>query len=161
MSFGPNPPGVELPSVARRVILGMLRVFPVLVLLVLVPTAILTYLSAQGVHASTSLVTVGVGGLALTALSTARYIARPTAAYGPIGVLRAVVAFAYLWFLLPSANAVLPAGSQATIGLNFAPVIEALLVVPVILLVTALLVSVSDYRNLGARLRLDFPARIR
>jgi hypothetical protein len=159
MSFGPNPPGVELPSVPRRVALGMLRIVPVLILLVGVPTAILGYLSSAGIHSNVSLLTVSIGGLIFTVFSTARYILRPTRAFGPVGVARAGAAFAYLWYLLPNASLVIPAGSQSTLTLNYGSVVEALLVVPVLMLLTACLVTVQDYRGFAARLRADFPVR--
>ncbi|MCI4363105.1 MAG: hypothetical protein L3K13_02210 [Thermoplasmata archaeon] len=161
MSFGPDPPGAELPSVPRRATLGLLRVFPLLILLVGVPTAILDYLAGAGVRSETSVFTVSVGGLALTALSTARYIARPTAAYGPVGLVRSIVAFGYLWLLLPTASVLLPAGSHVTLALDYSSVVEALFVIPALLFVTAVLVTVQDQRNLGARLRVDFPGRLR
>ncbi|MCI4345781.1 MAG: hypothetical protein L3K07_03390 [Thermoplasmata archaeon] len=161
MSFGPDPPGAALPSVGRRVTLGLFRVFPLLILLVGIPAAILGYLAGAGVQAGTSVYTVSVGGLALTALSTARYIMRPTAAFGPVGLLRAGAAFAYLWFLRPTASVLVPAGAHVTLALDYSTVVEALFVIPLLLFVTAVLVTIQDHRNLAARLRVDFPARLR
>ncbi|HEV2450141.1 MAG TPA: hypothetical protein VGU43_07035 [Thermoplasmata archaeon] len=159
MSFGPNPPGAELPSVPRRVTLGLLRVVPVFVLLVGVPTFLLGELASAGIHSNVSLLTVSFGGLLFTAFSTARYILRPTRAFGPVGIARGGAAFAYLYLLIPSASLIIPAGAHSSLTLGYADVIEALLVVPILMVVTAALVTVQDHRGLAARLRADFPSR--
>lgn len=159
MSFGPNPPGAELPSVPRRVALGLLRVVPVLVLLVGIPTLVLNQLTAAGIRSNIGLLAVSLGGLLFTAFSTARYIVRPTRAFGPVGIARGGAAFAYLYYLLPSASLVIPAGAHSSLTIGYGSVIEALLVVPVLMVLTASLVTVQDHRGLAARLRADFPAR--
>lgn len=159
MSFGPNPPGVELPSVPRRVALGLLRVVPVLVLLVGIPALLLGELTSAGIRSNVGLVTVSFGGLLFTAFSTARYILRPTRAFGPVGIARGGAAFAYLYYLIPSASLVIPAGMHSSLTLSYASVLEALLVVPILMVVTAGVVTVQDRRGLAARLRADFPSR--
>ncbi|MGI0128980.1 MAG: hypothetical protein ACREDE_10960 [Thermoplasmata archaeon] len=159
MSYGPSPHGVQLPSLPGRIALALVRVIPLLVLLVGVPAAIIGYLAAAGIHSNVSLFTVGVGGILFTVFSTVRYLLRPTRAFGPAGVLRAGAGFGYLWYLIPSAFLQIPAGSHATLTLGYGTVLEALLVVPVLMLITAGLVTVQDHRNFAERLRLDFPSR--
>ncbi|MCI4335014.1 MAG: hypothetical protein L3K04_05255 [Thermoplasmata archaeon] len=159
MSFGPSPPGVALPSLPGRVALGLLRMVPVFVLLVGIPSAVLGYLAAAGVHSGVSLFTVTIGGLLFTAFSTARFILRPTRAFGPIGMARGGAAFAYLWLLVPNASILVAAGMHTSLLLHYGSALEALLVVPVLMVITAGLVTAQDSSNLTERLRADFPAR--
>lgn len=162
MSAPPASPsrtgGYQIPSLGYRILAGGLRLVPLLVLLVGVPDAVLGYLSSRGLALPVSVVTVTVAGIALSALSTLRYVLRPTRAYGPMSVLTSGVALAYLFVLwLGATYHIAVPNSSVVLTIGYADLIALLLIIPAFGLVAGFVTSWEDLRSPGERLPFDYP----
>jgi hypothetical protein len=148
----------RIPSLGYRIVVAAVRLVPLVVVLVGLPVAALTYLQSRSLSLPVSVDTVMAYGIALCAISTARYIAKPTRAYGPISVASSVVTLAFLVTLLLQStyNFGVPQTS-AVISLTYRDLIEVLLAVPVFSLAAGLVTTIQDLRSPYERLPFDFP----
>ena len=153
----PAPP-YRLPSLARRLTIASLLLIPLLVLLVGLPYALLTYVNSLGVTSSIGVASVTIGGAVLAILRAARPVARPTRAFGPIATIGSVAAVLYLVLLSPLASFSVPFGSGSGVTLSYGRILLALAIAPVIAAVAGVLTTVEDARAPGERLPYDFPS---
>ena len=156
--YGPSPSGAKLPSLSRRVVIGVLLLVPLILFTVGLPAVAFSQLSSHGVSSNVNLVQTTVGGAVLSILSALAYILRPTRAYGPVLGVRAAAAIAYLLFLVQYAIVSIPIGSGRLASINYAMLLQWLALVPVFSLAAAALITVSDAKDVSPRLRMDFPA---
>jgi len=153
-----TPEAYQVPSLGYRILAGAARLVPLLVVLVGMPVAVLQYLAAHQVSLPVSVVTVSVFGITISVLSTARYVAKPTRAYGPLSMATSAVAFAYLFTLwLQATYRISVPNSAMTISVGYAELVDLLLLVPALALVAGFLASVEDLRSPTERLPFDFP----
>jgi hypothetical protein len=159
MSAGPpTAPAARIPSLGRRAVLGVLLLVPLLVLWVGIPYAVLTTLHGFGVSSGLDLVTVTVVGAVIAVLGAARYVLKPTRAFGPVAVLTSVTAVVYLLALSPYASFAVSIGKTATLSITYGAILSLLAIVPGIRAVSALVTTVEDGLHPGERLPYDFPA---
>ena len=154
----PIVPLPRIPSLTRRIVIASLRVIPVLIFLVGVPVAALNFLSAHGVSTPVSLLHVTLAGSALAVLGAARYVSRPTRAFGPVSMAASGVALLYLWTLLPDASATFHVGNGGSATFGYAGVLLLLMIVPALTLAAAAVTTLEDRWRPGERVRLDYPA---
>ena len=157
----PTPPpavGYRIPSLSFRILAGGLRLLPLIVLLVGLPDAALTFLQSRGIQLPLSILTVTVAGLAIAVLSTARYVLKPTRAYGPLSIAVSLVTIAYLLTLYLIGTFVLNLpGHAISIGLGVTGIVGLLLLVPAISLLAGIVTTVEDLRAPRERLPFDYP----
>lgn len=151
--------GYHIPSLGYRIFVAGFRLILWFVAFIALPVAVLAYVHSRGVAIPVSTVAVTTWGLALTVLSTARYVLKPTVAYGPLSIAVAGVLFAYLYYLilLSPYQFVLPGGS-ASIAAGYSMFLEILLIVPAVDLVAGVLTTIEDATHPGERLPFDYPA---
>jgi hypothetical protein len=158
-SGAPPPAGYRIPSLGYRILAGGLLLLPLLVLLVGLPDGLLAFLQSKGINLPISILTVTLAGLAIAVLSTARYILKPTRAYGPVWMAGSAVAIAYLLTIYAAGSFVFNVpGHAIAIGIGFAGLIGLLLIVPALSLCAGIVTTVEDWRSPGERLPFDFPA---
>ncbi len=148
----------RIPSLGYRILAGGLRLIPLMLLLVGLPAAILLYASSLGIPLPVSVLTVSVFGFALAVLGAARYVAKPTRAFGPISMMASSVAIAYLIVLFQSSpyRLTLP-GSGTSFGVGYASLVLLLLIVPALSLFAGLVTTIEDACHPRERLPFDFP----
>lgn len=151
------PPGARIPSLGRRVAIGILRLVPVMIVLVGVPLGALTFLESHGVSVPISTLQITLGGTALALLGFARYVLRPTRAFGPVSMLGSLVAIVYLLSLVPNASVSIPAGQGSTVTFTYATLFLVLAVIPAIRILSAFVTTVEDWLHPGERLPFDYP----
>jgi len=151
------PPAPRIPSLARRLLFGGLMLVPLLVLWVGLPSAAVTTLGRYGVSSGISLLAVTVGGTILSVLGAARYVLRPTRAYGPVAALTSAATVAYLLALVPEAHATFSVSGTVTLTVTYGTVLVLFALVPAIRLVSALVTTAEDGLHPGERLPFDFP----
>jgi hypothetical protein len=162
--IGPNPVAPEagaytVPSLGYRILAGGTRLVPLLVALVGLPVAALTFLQSHGITLPVSILTVTFAGVVISVLSTARYIVRPTRAYGPVSVATSAVTIGYLFVLvLQSPYQISVPGSTVAIAIGYARLLDLILIVPALALVAGLVTTVEDLVRPRERLRFDYPA---
>ncbi len=151
--------GYHIPSLGYRILVASLRLIPSFFLLVALPVAALTFVNSRGIALPISTTAVLVWGLVLLALGTARYIAKPTRAYGPLSVAASFVSLLYLVYALGLSpyRFVVPGGS-ASITAGYSMFLEVAMIIPAIGIVVGLLTTVEDARAPEERLPFDFPA---
>jgi len=151
--------GYHIPSLGYRILVAGLRLIPAFFLLVALPAAALTFLSSQGISLPISVFAVTAWGIALIALGAARYVLKPTRAYGPVSILASLVALLYLFYLvsLSPYRLVLPGGTASVVA-GYALFLELLMILPAIGIVVGILVTIEDARSRTERLPFDFPA---
>lgn len=151
--------GYRIPSLGYRIVIAALKLIPSFVLLILLPVAALTFLGAHGVSLPISTYAVEVWGIALIAVGTARYISKPTAAFGPLSIAASTVSFLYLYYALSLSpyRLVVPGGSASLVA-GYSMFLELMMIVPAIGIVVGILVTVEDVRSPKERLPFDFPA---
>lgn len=156
-----SPPGPEtyrVPSLGYRILAGALRLIPLAILLIGLPVAVLSYLSAHQISLPVSIVTVTTFGIAIVALSTARYISKPTSAYGPVSMATSAVTLAYLFTLwLEATYRIAVPNSAVTVSIGYGELIDLLLLIPALALIAGLITTVEDLRSPRERLPFDFP----
>jgi hypothetical protein len=155
--YGPNPPGVRLPSLGPRVALAGLYLVFLLAISVGLPAVLFAELGQYSGHSGINPIDTTLGGTFVSVLAVNAFLLRPTRAYGPAAAARALATTAYLLFLVPLATVALPVASDANVTLGYAPLLEYLALVPLFSLAAALLITASDWREPYARLRIDYP----
>jgi len=162
----PKPPrpsaeqlGSRVPSLGYRIVIAALRLVVTFVLLIALPVAALTYVHSRGIPIPVSVGAVTAWGAVLLALGTARYVLRPTVAYGPLCIAVAAVALAYLYYLITLSpyQFVIPGGS-ASVAAGYVLLLEILMVVPAFDLIAGVLTTVEDVAHPKERLPFDYPA---
>jgi len=151
--------GSRVPSLSYRIVVASLRLIVSFVLLIALPVAALTFVQSRGIPIPVSVGVVTVWGALLLALGTARYILRPTSAYGPLCIAVAAVALAYLYFLISLSpyQFVVPGGS-ASVAAGYVLFLEVLMIVPALDLLAGILTTVEDVAHPKERLPFDYPA---
>jgi hypothetical protein len=151
--------GYRIPSLGYRIVVAALRLIPIFFLLVALPVAALSFLSSRGIALPLSTFAVTVWGLLLIALGTARYILKPTPAYGPLSIAASLVTAFYVLYAISLSpyRFVLPGGS-ASVQAGYSLFLELVLIVPVIGIVVGVLVTIEDARSPKERLPFDYPA---
>lgn len=154
----PMVAGYRIPPLGWRILGGALRLIPLVVILIGLPVAVLTFLSVHGIPLPIPIATVEVAGIAITALVMARYILKPTAAFGPLSVATAVVTLVYLWVVLVDAtyDLAIP-GAGVALALGYSNLILLLLIVPALALGAGALTLIEDSTAPKERLPFDFP----
>jgi len=155
----PEVLGYRIPSLAYRVLVAALRLILSFILFVGLPVALLAYVHSRGIAIPVSIAAVTTWGVVLLALSAARYVLKPTAAYGPLSILVSAVFFAYLYYLISLSpyRFVLPGGS-ASVAAGYSMFLEILMIVPVVDLIAGILTTVEDFAYPRERLPFDYPA---
>jgi hypothetical protein len=158
----PSPPPPRLayhvPSLGWRITVAALRLIPLVILFIGLPVAALSFLQSHSIALPLSIVIVAVAGAVIVALSTARYIAKPTSAYGPLSVASSAFALGYLYYILLQStyDLALP-GSDFTLHLTFSDFVLALMVVPALALAAGVVTTIEDARVPRERLPYDYP----
>jgi len=156
---GREYPGYRIPSLGSRIVIAALRIIPSFFLLIALPVAALAFVQSRGIALPISPYAVTVYGIALIALGAARYVMKPTVAYGPLSVTASAVSLLYLYYAISLSpyRLVIPGGS-ATVVAGYTLFLELLMIVPAIGVVVGLLTTLEDYRSPTERLPFDFPA---
>lgn len=159
MTAGPSTaPAARIPSLGRRAVLGALLLVPLLIVWVGIPYAALTTLHGLGVSSGLNLVTVSIVGALLAVLGAAKYVLKPTRAFGPVAVLASVTAAVYLLALSPYASFTVSIGKTGTLSVTYGAILSLLAIVPGIRAVSALVTTIEDGLHPLERLPYDFPA---
>jgi len=155
---GPPPGTYQIPSLGWRILGGALRLIPLVIVLIGVPVAILSYLASQGVSLPLPIATVEFAGIVITALVVARYVWKPTAAYGPLAIATAAATIVYLYLILLDATYRLTIPNYGvTITLGYSTLILLLLIVPALALAAGALTLIEDATAPRERWPFDFP----
>lgn len=151
--------GYRVPSLGYRILVAAFRLILSFIVFVALPVSVLAYVQSRGVSIPVPISAVTTWGVVLLALSAARYILKPTAAYGPLSIAFAAVVFAYLYYLITLSpyRFVIPGGS-ASLAAGYSMFLEVLLIVPVLEMIAGVLTTVEDAAHPGERLPFDFPA---
>lgn len=152
-------PGYHVPSLGYRILVAALRLIPAFFVLVILPVAALTFVHSKGVAVPISTLAVTEWGILLVALGAARYILRPTRAFGPVSIAASAVALLYLVYAvsLSPYRLTIPGGS-ASIAAGYALFLELLMIIPAIGIVVGVLVTAEDARSPSERLIFEYPA---
>jgi len=152
-------PGYRIPSLGYRILVAALRLIPAFFLLIALPIAVLEFASSKGIALPISTAAVAVGGLALLALGAARYIAKPTRAYGPLSVAASLAGLVYLLYAISRSpyHLVIPGGSASVIA-GYSLFLELMLIAPIFGIAAGILTTIEDARSPTERLPFDFPA---
>ena len=157
--LGIAPTGLyRLPSWGWRILGGALRLIPIVLVLVGLPVAILTFLQAHGISTPLPILTVELFGIVIAILSVARYIMKPTFLFGPLAMAVSAVTLFYLYlFYLHSTYVLTIPNANVAIGLTYTDLVLLLMIVPALTLVAAALTTVEDLHAPKERLPFDFP----
>jgi hypothetical protein len=156
----PTPPTLQyrVPALGWRILVASLRLIPMMLLFVGLPAAALIFLQSHSLPLPLSIVVVTIAGAVITALSTARYIAKPTRLYGPLSVAASAFVMVYVFYILSqSTYAFTLPGSDINLHLSYTMLIELLLIVPALSLAAGLVTTVEDAREARERLPYDYP----
>jgi hypothetical protein len=156
---GPPPAGYQVPSLGWRILGGALRLIPMIVLLIGLPVALLTFLQSHGISPPIPILTIEYFGIALSILITLRYILKPTGAYGPLAIATAGVSLAYLYLLLITATyAITIPNADVTLSVGYSRLILLLMIGPALALTAGVLTLIEDVSRPKERLPFDYPA---
>jgi hypothetical protein len=157
---GPTPGQYRVPSWGWRILGGALRLVPLVLLLIGLPVALLTFLQSNGISIPYPIAVVELAGIALTILIVARYMFKPTALFGPLAMAVAGVSLAYLYYLYEHSTYVLRIpNAPVAIGLTYSDLILLLMIVPALGLAAGAITTVEDVRRPRERLPFDYPMK--
>jgi hypothetical protein len=150
--------GYRVPSLGWRILGGALRLIPLVVLLIGVPLAVLSFLQSHGISLPIPIATVEYAGIAITGLVVARYVLKPTGAYGPLSIATAAVELVYFYVILLDATYQLAIpGVDVVISIGYRNLILLLMIVPALALGAGLLTTIEDATAPKERFPFDFP----
>ena len=150
-------PAPKIPSLTRRLIVATIMLVPLLIFWVGLPTAALSELGSHGVNSSLGIQTVSIAGVLLSFLAAARYVVRPTRAFGPVAFLAGIAASAYLLAIVPYATLSLTIGGSLNLTLDYGPALLLLAIVPAFAAAAGLVTTIEDGLHPGERLMFDYP----
>jgi hypothetical protein len=135
---------------------GFLMVIPLMILLVVLPFELLTRLPGFGVTTPLSAMTVAAAGIVVAGFVAARYVVKPTRAYGPMSIAASAFSVGYLFLVAQNASAMIQShGTSVT--LSYGTVFLLLAVVPLLGMGAGVATTIEDIRHPGERLPFDFP----
>lgn len=151
--------GYRIPSLGYRILIAGLRLVPSFFLLIALPVAALNFASSKGIALPLSTSAVTLWGLVLIALGAARYVLKPTPAFGPISIAASAAVLAYLLYAISLSpyRLTIPGGSASVVA-GYSMFLEFVLIVPAIGILVGILVTIEDARSRTERLPFDFPA---
>lgn len=151
--------GYLVPSLGHRILVATLGLIPSFFLVIALPVAALTFVSAQGIAVPIPVDAVIVGGVLLLGLGAARSILKPTAAYGPLSIATSLVALLYLAYLvsLSPYRFGIPGGS-ASVAAGYSTFLELAMIVPALGVLAGILTTWEDAHAPKERLPFDYPA---
>lgn len=144
------------PTASSRLGIGLLVGFGLVLGYVVLPWLALSLIGREGVQPSLDAGGLVLAGIALAVLGTARYVAKPTRAFGPVTMAYAIAAIGYLEWLIGQSPITL-VFRGATVALGYSGLLFAAMVVPVLGLVSGAVTTLEDARRPGERLPFDFP----
>ena len=152
-------PGYRVPSLGYRILVAALRLVPAFFVLVILPVAALTFVNKHGIALPISTLAVTEWGILLVALGAARYILRPTRAFGPVSIAASLAGLLYLVYAvsLSPYRLTIPGGS-ASIVAGYTLFLELMMIIPAIGILVGVLVTVEDASSPYERLVFDYPA---
>lgn len=154
----PGPARYRIPSLGFRLAIGGVRVVFFLILLVVLPVTAIHFLAAHSIPFPISAETEAIYGIAVSVLLAARYVLRPTGAYGPLCMAVAAATIALLVVLLMDGVYTLSVpAANVSVTIDLAWIVALLLLVPLFSLFAGLVTTVEDARWPGERLEFDFP----
>ncbi|HYA54906.1 MAG TPA: hypothetical protein VEG42_04815 [Thermoplasmata archaeon] len=154
----PESAPYKVPSLGYRILMAGFRVVISFVVLIALPVAALAFVRSRGIPIPVPIEAVTAWGIVLIVLSAARYVLKPTAAYGPLSIAVSGVFLAYLYYLvlLSPYQFVLPGGT-ASIAAGYSLFLEALMIVPVMEIIAGVLTTIEDLAWPKERLPFDYP----
>ena len=155
-----TPPHAS-PSMARRVVGGVLLLVPLLAIWVALPLYVDSFLAKYGVGLGLPNSVVLVVGSLIALLGATAYVLRPTRAYGPVLLVSGTVSIAYLLYLVPDAAVSISLPHQGAASFGYAAILLAIVLVILVRLFAAALVTVQDLKYPTERVSYEFPARVR
>jgi hypothetical protein len=156
VSTSPAVDRARYPTASSRIGLGIVVGFLLAVAFVALPYVVLSGLGRFGLQPALDSRTVLWAGAILAGLGAARYVLKPSRAYGPSSIAYALGWIAYLaWLIAQSPIAFTFRG--ATISLGYGTFLLAAMVVPVLGLVAGFVTTIEDAAYPGDRLPFDFP----
>jgi len=151
--------GYNVPSLGYRIVVAALRLIPLFFVLIALPVGVLTFVGSHGIAVPISPAAVEFYGLVVIAILTARYVLKPTAAYGPLSAAASLVSLLFLYYALSLSpyHLTVPGGS-ASISVGYVLFLEILMIIPAFGLVAGILTTIEDVRSPKERLPFDYPA---
>jgi hypothetical protein len=142
-----------------RIVIAGLRIIPTFLLLIALPVAAITFLNSRGIAVPITAYAVTVWGIALIALGAARYVLKPTAAFGPLTIAISGVSLLYLYYAIQLSpyRFVVPGGT-VSVAAGYSTFLELVMIVPALGVVVGILTTIEDSRSRTERLPFDFPA---
>jgi len=158
----PESPRAEarynVPSLAYRVTIGSVRGVVYVILLVVLPVALLNFLASLSIPFPITVEAEEIYGLVVAILLAARYVLRPTRAYGPLCMAVAAATFLFFALLLFHSTYDLATPQSAVdISITFTDVVLILLLVPTFTFFAGVVTTIEDARSPGERLEFDYP----
>jgi len=154
-----GPPSYRIQSLGYRILVAALRMIPSFFVLVTLPVAALTFVNSRGIAIPISTFSVTAWGIALVALGAARYVLRPTRAFGPVSIAASTVGLLYLLYAISLSpyRLTVPSGT-ASIVAGYSMFLELVIIVPALGIAVGALVTLEDATAPTERLAFDFPA---
>lgn len=153
----PDPSTYTIPSAASRAVRAVIWLVPSVLLYVVIPLVGLNYLAQLGLKTGYSLTFIAIAGIILAALGAARSFYRPTAAYGPLSIAQSLGTVVYL-LVLAHGSTLSVSFNSATLTLEYAGLILAFALVPVIRAGSGVVTTIEDLARPKERLPFDYPA---
>jgi hypothetical protein len=152
-------PGFHVPSLTRRLIVGVLIGIGLFVVLVIVPLQVLARLSNLPVGFTTQvpLGAIELSGTIIAVLYAARSVLRPTRAFGPVSVAGSLFSLLYLLYLAPLASVGVGV-DRIGVALVFGGLLTLLAVVPLLGMCAGVVATVEDFARPGERVRYEYRA---
>jgi hypothetical protein len=149
-------PVLLIPSLSRRIAWASVRAALLLVAIVVVPWYALNVLSGYGVGTPVPFLGLALLGVAFAGLGAARYISRPTRAFGPMTIAASLVSFAYLLYLIPIATVGFQHANDVSVAINFGRFLQYCLIAPLFGLASGAVTTYEDFARPNERINYEY-----
>jgi hypothetical protein len=149
-------PVLLIPSLRRRLAWASLRAALLLVAIVVVPWYLLNLLGGLGIGTPVPFLGLAVLGVAFAALGAARYVSRPTRAFGPMTIAASLVSFVYLLYLIPIASIGLQHAGNVSVAIEFGRFLQYCLIAPAFGMAAGAVTTYEDIARPSERINYEY-----
>jgi len=149
-------PVLLIPSLGRRIAWASVRAALLLLAIVVLPWYLLQLVSGFGVGTPIPFLGIAVLGVAFAGLGAARYVSRPTRAFGPITVAASIVSVVYLLYLIPIATIGFQHADNVSVAIDFGRFLRYCLIAPLFGIAAGAVTTYEDFARPRERINYEY-----
>jgi hypothetical protein len=149
-------PVLLIPSLGRRLAWAIVRAALLIVAIVVIPWYLLNLVSGYGIGTPVPLLGLAALGVAFAAVGAARYVSRPTRAFGPLTIAASLMSFVYLLYLIPIASIGFQHADNVSVAIYFGRFLQYCLLAPLFGMAAGAVTTYEDVARPRERINYEY-----